>query len=487
MSNELLKLYPEKLWKNFSGICSVPHPSGCLDQIIKFLKQWASERNIECFQDKGGNIIMRKSATPGMENRQGVILQGHIDMVPQKNSDVQHDFTKDPISAYVDNEGWIRAKGTTLGADNGIGCSAAMAVLESSDVAHGPVEVLITVDEETGMYGALGLEKGALNGKILLNLDSETEGELYVGCAGGVDVVLTIQYKEEVVPAGMVPVKLALTGLKGGHSGMDIILGRGNANKIMMRLLYRIVEKYGLRLASIDGGSLRNAIPREIFVTAVLPEKNCADFKKEIQRIYDDIKIEFSNTESDMSLIVEQTEMPKTIMDKASQDKMIKVVFAMPNGIMRMSDTVEKLVETSTNLAIVKSNNGKIEISSLVRSSVESAKIAVTEKMRCLAELAHADIEVSGSYPGWKPNMQSPILNTMIRVYREKFNEEAEIKAIHAGLECGLFSTVYPDWDMISFGPTICNPHSPDERVNIKTVGKLWDFLVETLKNIPVK
>ena len=487
MNTELLKLYPEKLWKNFADICNIPHPSGHLEPALAFLKKWATEHRVELHQDEIGNIIMRKPATPGMENRKGIVLQGHIDMVPQKNSDTVHDFTKDPINTYIDTEGWVRARGTTLGADNGIGCAAAMAILESNDLQHGPIELLVTVDEETGMTGAFGLKNDSLKGDILINLDSEDEGELYVGCAGGMDANFSMNFSMMETPANMQGVEIAITGLKGGHSGMDINLGRANANKLLARLLKKTSQSFDYHVAFINGGSLRNAIPREAFATIVIPNQKIEEFKAFVVVFTDIVSKEFAVTEPDLSVSVKTADTPKEVINRADREKIINLVYAIPNGVMRMSDSMPGLVETSTNLALVKAKNGKLQIANLLRSSVDTAKAALGYKMEAIAELADVEIELTGAYPGWKPNINSPILKTALEVYEKKFGKKPEIKAIHAGLECGLFSTVYPNWDMISFGPTIRNPHSPDERVNVESVGKFWDFLVEILKNAPQK
>ena len=485
MSTESLK--PTMLWNNFKAICSIPHPSKHEEKLVAYLKKWAQERNIDVKQDEIGNLIFSKPATPGMENRKGVILQGHIDMVPQKNSDKVHDFTKDPIEMIVRPDGWVSANGTTLGADNGIGCAAALSVLESDDIQHGPLEVLITIDEETGMTGAFGLKPGLFKGDILMNLDSETEGELYVGCAGGLDANITLKYSEMPTPAHMQGVKISLTGLNGGHSGMDIHMGRGNANKIIIRLLKQCITKCDMQIATINGGSLRNAIPREAFVEAAVPEAKYDAFIELFNHFRTVIMNEFSAVEHAICLEVQKTAAPKNVITKADQLRIVNMVYAMPNGVMRMSDSMEGLVETSTNLAILKAENGVMEMKCLLRSSVDSAKEAVGEKMVAIAEMAGAEITLTGAYPGWKPNMDSPILKTMLGVYQKLFNKPAEIKAIHAGLECGLLGGMYPNWDMISFGPTISHPHSPDEKVNVESVDKFWRFLIETLKNVPTK
>lgn len=486
MNEEIKKLYPKQLWENFSNICSVPHPSKHEAQLTAFLKKWAEDNKIECVQDKTGNLVFRVPATKGMENRTPVILQGHVDMVPQANSDKKHDFTKDPIETIIDN-GWVRANGTTLGADNGIGASAALAILVDKKIAHGPVEVLCTVDEETGMTGAFGLKKGLLNGKILINLDSETEGELYLGCAGGLDANITMKYKEKTVPAGMKALQLFITGLKGGHSGMDINLGRANANKLMVRLLKSSIDKYEANICSVKAGSLRNAIPREAVAVVVLPEDKVAAYKRFVKKFADTVKAEFALTEPDMDVKVSAVDTPKKMIVEEAQKRIVNMVFAIPNGVQRMSDSMKDLVETSNNLAVFNAANGEMSLKCLLRSSVDSAKEALGQKMTAIAELAGAEIELTGAYPGWKPNMESPILKTCMEVYKKKFKKEPVTMAIHAGLECGLFGVCYPDWDMISFGPTISHPHSPDEKVNIESVGKFWDFLVEVLKNVPVQ
>ena len=478
------ELKPRLLWENFKQICAIPHPSKHEKEITEWLLNWAKEHGISARKDSVGNIILSKPATKGFENRKGVVLQGHIDMVPQKNSDKVHNFEKDPIEMLIGNDGWVRANGTTLGADNGIGCAAAMAVLQSDDIEHGAIEVLVTVDEETGMTGAFGLKPDLLHGDILINLDSEDEGELYVGCAGGMDANFTMNYKMEKTPADTQGFDIAITGLKGGHSGMDINTGRANANKLLMRLLKKASHTLDFSVASINGGSLRNAIPREAFTTLAVPNQQVEAFKKFVADFTAVVTKEFSATEPDLSISVKAIDTPKEVITRAEQEKIIHLVLAIPNGVMRMSDSMQGLVETSTNLAIVQAENGKLLIANLLRSSVDSAKEALGDKMEALAALAGTEIELVGAYPGWKPNMDSAILKTMMQTYETLYGKKPEIKAIHAGLECGLLGGVYPNFDMISFGPTIRNPHSPDERVHIESVEKFWNFLVATLKNI---
>ncbi len=486
MSNEIANIHPQELWKHFYDLTQIPRPSKHEAAVAQFIVDFGEKLGLETIVDTIGNIIIKKPATPGMENRQGVILQAHLDMVPQKNEDTAHDFTKDPLKPYID-EDWVKATGTTLGADNGIGIAAAMAVLESKTLEHGPVEGLFTIDEETGMTGAFGMKPGLLDGDILLNMDSEDEGELYIGCAGGTNANIRFNYKETPVPDGMTAFKLTVKGLKGGHSGLDIPLGRGNSNKLLNRLMWSAERLYGLRLASIDGGSLRNAIPRESMAIVVVPEKNKDAFLKEIKTFTADVTKEFSIVEPDLKVLVDKAEMPDILIDEKTQHTFFNAVYACPNGVIRMSNEMEGLVETSTNLAIAKSADGEIKLQCLLRSSVDSAKIDLEQMIQSVFELANAEILFDGQYPGWKPNPDSPILKTMMQVYEKKFGKIPEIRGIHAGLECGILGNPYPHWDMISFGPTIRFPHSPDEKVSISTVEKFWDFLVETLKDIPVK
>ncbi|NCB06815.1 MAG: aminoacyl-histidine dipeptidase [Bacteroidia bacterium] len=480
-------IQPAEIWGVFDQMLQIPRPSGHEDKIQDWAFNFGKKLGLETLKDEAGNIIIRKPATPGMENRKGVVMQGHLDMVPQKNSDKKHDFTMDPIEAVIDGE-WVKANGTTLGADNGIGVSAALAVLTSKTLKHGPLEVLLTATEETGMDGAEGLKAGVLNGDILINMDSEDEGELYVGCAGGEDVSATFQYKTKKVPAKAEGLKLSVTGLKGGHSGIDISLGRGNAVKIFFRILDRI-RSFNVRLAEIDGGSLRNAIPREAFGILAVKECRTGKVMDEINSLAEIIKKELAVTEPNLKIAVEKCDTPAEVMNKGAQYRLTKAVVACPNGVIRMSDSMAGLVETSTNLAIVKSEaeTKTITCAALMRSSVDSAKEDLASAMKAVFTLAGAEVKLSGAYPGWKPNMDSPILKTMQEVYNQKYGKIPEIKAIHAGLECGILGGKYPNWDMISFGPTIRFPHSPDEKVNIATVQKFWDFLVATLENIPEK
>ena len=484
--NNISNLEPKQLWNYFHEITQIPRPSKKEEKIVEYMISFAKKHNLETVVDKVGNVIIRKPATKGMENRKGVIFQTHLDMVPQKNSDKKHDFEKDPIETIIDGE-WVRANGTTLGADNGVGVAAVMAVLASNDIVHGPVEALFTIDEETGMTGAFGLKAGFLNGDILMNLDSEDEGELYVGCAGGIDVSIGKNYSEEATPKGLASYKITAKGLKGGHSGVDIAMGRANSNKLMFRFLMQAEADFGIRLAEASGGDLRNAIPRESNSIVLVPEIKAAEFEKFVAGYEKMYKAEFSDTEPDLIFSCEKTAAPSKVMNQGDHFRIIRAVFIFPNGVVRMSQAMKGLVETSNNLAIVRCKNGRFEAHNLTRSSVDSAKEATAWKIAAVFQLIDADVKLEGGYPGWKPDMHSPVLATMSNVYNEMYGIIPDIKAIHAGLECGLLGGVYPHLDMISFGPTIRYPHSPDEKVNIASVGKFWNFLVGTLKHIPVK
>ncbi len=484
--NDIKKLEPKLVWSIFHEITQIPHPSKKEKKIAEYVRKFASDHKLETIIDKTGNVIIRKPATKGMENRDGVILQAHLDMVPQKNSDKKHDFEKDPIETLIDGE-WVKANGTTLGADNGIGVAAALAVLASKDIPHGPLEVLLTVDEETGMTGAFGLKKGLLHGDILINLDSEDEGELTVGCAGGIDVAATKKYAEEVTPGGMAAYEIIAKGLKGGHSGVDIPLGRANSIKILFRFLMQAESDFKIRIAEAAGGDLRNAIPRESHAIVAVAKKKAPEFEKFVRNYEKIYKKEFAETEPNLSFKCRKTDLPGKLMSKEDQFGIIRAVFACPNGVQRMSQSMKGLVETSNNLAIVSCKKGKFEAYNLTRSSVDTSKESTAWRIAAVFHLIGAKVTLSGSYPGWKPNMESPILKTMSGVYKKLYNKVPDINAIHAGLECGLLGGVYPRLDMISFGPTIKHPHSPDEKVHIGSVGTFFDFLCATLKEIPVK
>ena len=482
----ILSLAPQNVWKHFYSLTQIPRPSGHMEKITAFLLGFGKELGLESFVDEAGNVIIRKPATPGMENRKGVILQAHMDMVPQKNNDTVHDFEKDPIETYIDGD-WVKAKGTTLGADNGLGVAAIMAVLEANDLKHGPLEALITKDEETGMYGAFGLKPGTLNGEILLNLDSEDEGELYIGCAGGMDVTATLEYKEVAPEAGDIAVKVTLKGLRGGHSGLEINEGRANANKLLVRFVREAVASYEARLASWEGGNMRNAIPREAHAVLVFnPEDmdGLEDYMKEYETQLND---EYAPIESGITLSVEEVTLPAAVVPSEIQDNMINVLMACQNGVMRMIPTVPDTVETSSNLAIVIIADGKAEVRILARSSCDTMKDFLADSLTACFAMAGMKVELSGGYSAWQPNVDSPILHAMKLSYKQQFGVEPAVKVIHAGLECGIIGANCPGLDMISFGPTLRSPHSPDERALIPTVSKFYDFLVATLEQTPEK
>ncbi len=484
MSNDITLLEPSALWKSFYQLTQLPRPSKKEGKAIDYMVTFGKQLGFETIKDEVGNVIIRKPASKGMENRKGVILQSHIDMVPQKNRDKIHDFENDPIETRIE-DGWVTANGTTLGADNGIGVAAIMAVLQDNTLKHGPIEALITMDEETGMTGANALKPGLLNGEILLNLDSEDEGELYVGCAGGTDANISFAYTPVAVPNDHLAFKLSLIGLKGGHSGLDISRGRANANKLMFRFLKYAVANLEARLASIEGGNMRNAIPREAVAVITIPNDmgdELLDALEEFEEIY---REEYNGTEPKLSFTGEAIEKPSTLIDEVIQDDLINAIQACPNGVMRMSNDVPGLVETSTNLSIVKSDQTSIQVKCLIRSSIDTAREDVESSIESVFRLAGGDITFGGQYPGWKPNMNSPILKVMQSVYNNKWGKTPVTKAIHAGLECGILGNVYSQWDMISFGPTIRYPHSPDEKVEIASVQKFWDYLVSTLEHIP--
>ncbi|HCS88420.1 MAG TPA: cytosol nonspecific dipeptidase [Bacteroidales bacterium] len=477
------ELTPHGVWTNFKSITQIPRPSGKKEAIGAFLVKYGKSLGLETLQDEIGNVLIRKPASKGLEDHPGVILQGHMDMVPQKSLDVVFDFEKDPVHAYVDGE-WVTAQGTTLGADNGIGVAAALAVLTDKDAVHPPLEVLVTVDEETGMYGAFALKGGWLNGKTLLNLDSESEGELYIGCAGGVDSTISFRYFPADIPQGDVALRVSLTGLKGGHSGCDINLQRANANKLMFRFLKDAVANNEARLASVTGGSLRNAIPREAEAVLTVPEENVDDLLQLVAD-YEDLFIrEYDGVEDNIHFSAQPTGLPASLIPDEIQDSLIHSVIACPDGVFRMIPEMPDVVETSNNLAMITTENNTVTIQCLTRSSVESRKEELQEMIDSCFALAGAKVEFSGSYPGWKPNVDSHILRLMQKTYHEEFGEEPRVITIHAGLECGIIGRNYLGMDMISFGPTIMHPHSPDEKVNIASVEKFYHFLLATLRKL---
>lgn len=480
-------LEPKSVWTAFYELSQVPRPSKHEEKAQQFLLDWGKEHGVSVRKDETGNIIFTKPATPGYENRRGVILQAHVDMVPQKTADTVHDFLKDPIQTQIDGE-WVTAKGTTLGADDGIGVSLALAALEDKTLKHGPIEVLITYDEETGMTGAENLKPGELEGDILLNLDSEAEGELYIGCAGGLDGMADFPYKTVKAGDGYVSYKLTIKGLEGGHSGQDIVLYRANANKIAVRILLPLLEKYGVKVADFTGGSLRNAIPFEADVAMLVPVENEAAVKTEVEKIFAIAKDEFADTDPSAQCYFEKQAEPYTsYIEDDVMLKAVKAIYACPSSVERMSPSMPGLVETSVNMAVVRTEDGHLTVRSLIRSSVDSAKEDLAEKMRCVFELAGASFATFGGYPGWTPVPTSPVIGLLNDVYHKLFGKDMKVMAIHAGLECALLGAKYPNWDMVSLGPTLLHPHSPDERVKIDTVDKCWKFLVALLEAIPVK
>ena len=474
-------LKPSVVWNNFHALTRIPRPSKKESRAVEYLYEFGKSLGLETVKDEIGNIIIRKPATPGMENRKGVILQGHCDMVPQKNPDVEHDFEKDPIETWIDGE-WVKAKG------NGIGVAMAMSVLQSDDIKHGPVEVLVTIDEETGMTGANELKPGVLHGDILINLDSETEGELYIGCAGGVDASASIPYRTEQVPEGWHHAHLIrVSGCQGGHSGMDIILCRANANKLLARALLPLVRDYGVRLASVEGGNMRNAIPREAEAVVLIPDGKVGEVDQYLHELLPVLKTEYAVTDPQIYVGMRACKEPEACMAEEDALRCMRALLSVPEGVERMSDQMPGMVETSNNTAIVRTENGKFVIKTLMRSSVDSAKEALTEKMRAVIELAGGTVEFTGGYSGWAPDAESPVLHTMKSVYEKLYGKTPAVLAIHAGLECGIIGGKYPGLDMVSCGPTIMSPHSPDERLHIPSVEKCWNFLKAVLEAVPEK
>lgn len=486
--SEISNLEPKRLWQYFDMICQVPRPSKKEEKIIEFLLNWAKDNNIEAKKDEAGNILMKKPATPGMEDRKTIVLQSHMDMVCEKNNDVQHDFDKDPIIPYIDGD-WVKAKGTTLGADDGIGVAAQMDILTADDIKHGPIECLFTVDEETGLTGAFALKPGFFEGKILLNLDSEDDGEIFIGCAGGIDTIAKFNYSNENFDKNNYKAyHIEIKGLKGGHSGDEIHKGYGNSNKILNRFLHEASDLYGLRLHNFDGGNLRNAIPREAFADFIIPNENIEQFLNFFNSLKQDIIEEYKIKEPALKIEIKETEIPENIIDIDTQKKLFNALHACPHGVIAMSDTMEGMVSTSTNLASVKFKAGNIiEVTTSQRSDSESKKKDIAKMVHSVFELADANIEHSDGYPGWTPNPDSEILEIARNSYKKLFDVEPVVRSIHAGLECGLFLEKYPDLDMVSFGPTLRDVHSPDERVLIPTVEKFRKHLVDILENAPKK
>ncbi|WP_343661412.1 aminoacyl-histidine dipeptidase [Chryseobacterium sp.] len=479
---ELSNIEPQIIWKNFSKLNAVPRPSKKEEKVIAFIKEFGEKLGLETTVDEVGNVIIKKPATAGMENRKSVVLQSHLDMVCQKNNDVNFDFETEGIKMEIDGD-WVKAKGTTLGADNGLGVATIMSVLESSDIPHPALEALFTIDEETGMTGALGLKPGQLTGQILLNLDTEEDDEIDIGCAGGVDVTITQTYAAEASKGQIA--RIEVKGLQGGHSGMDIHKGFGNANIILGRLLYTGLENQNIELISIDSGGLRNAIPRE--GVAVISVRNAQEFIENATALKKDILEEFASVEPGIQINIENSTSSDKAISEEDSKKVILTLKALHNGVYRMSPDVKDLVEASNNVARVELKGGELKILNLTRSSVDSSKYSVAEQLKSVAELAGMNVEFSGSYPGWKPKPGSEIVQLMEKLYTEKFSEKPHVVACHAGLECGIIGANYPEMEMVSFGPTIRGAHSPDERANIPSAQKFWSFLKDILANIPQK
>lgn len=484
--SELSKLSPQPLWDFFAKICSIPHPSYHEEALAQYIVNWAAEQGLWCERDQTGNILLRKAATPGMEDRTPVALQAHLDMVPQKNNDTQHDFTQDPIQPWIDGE-WLRAKGTTLGADNGIGMASTLAVLAETNIEHGPLEVLLTMTEEAGMEGAFGLQPNWLQADILINTDSETEGEIYMGCAGGIDFVYDLPVSRTSVIEDSIVLQLTLKGLRGGHSGADIHLGLGNANKLLARFLVSQLKKFDLQLIEFNGGTLRNAIPREASAVIAIPSAALELFEQVVADFQITLQNEAGPKDQNVRFMITSATTENEALTTISRDTFLQLLNATPNGVIRNSDVAEGVVETSLNIGIVTLSKEKAEIFALIRSLIDSGKEYLVESLTSLGTLAGAYTVASGSYPGWQPDNQSAIMAKTRELYQELFNTRPNIKVIHAGLECGLFKKPYPKLDMVSIGPTITGPHSPDERVHIRSVELYWKLLITLLKTVPVK
>ncbi len=486
MNNMLSGLAPTELWQNFASLNAIPRASKKEEAIIQFMIDFGKKLNLQTYKDDIGNVIIKKPATAGMESRQTVCLQSHLDMVHQKNGDTVFDFATEGINMFVEDD-WVKAKGTTLGADNGIGVASIMTILASDSIPHPALEALFTIDEETGMTGALGLKGGLLDAEILLNLDTEDDDELTIGCAGGIDVSISGNYKTEKVSPDSMGFRIIVKGLTGGHSGMDIYKGRGNANKLIARVLLSAAEKFEPRIKTIDGGGLRNAIPREAFAEVAIHTGESEDFTALVNQVAEIIKKEYQSTDPNLSISMETIITPKTVLDAAFQYNLLRTIAACANGIYRMSPAINGLVQTSNNLARVLVKDGSLSILCLTRSSVNSEKMDLAKTICYNFELAGATPSFGGSYPGWAPKPEAPIVKLMSDLYKEMFKTDAHVNAVHAGLECGILGTNYPNMQMISFGPNIRGAHSPDEKVQISSVQKYWPYLLETLKRIPEK
>lgn len=484
--NEICKLNPECIWKNFYALTQVPRPSGHLEKVQQFLLDFAKKAGVEAFIDEGRNVVMRKPATPGMEDRKGVILQAHMDMVPQKTPESTHNFVTDPIQPWIDGE-WVKAKGTTLGADNGLGVAAILSVMEAKDLKHGPVEALITADEETGMFGANDLPENMLKGDILLNLDSETWGKFVIGSAGGIDVTGTLDYKEVETDPEDAAVRVTLKGLRGGHSGLEIHEGRGNANKMMVQVVREAIEECEARLASWHGGNMRNAIPFKAEVVLTLPKENVAALKELAEDYLADFTDQYKNIESGIELIVEEVETPKMEVPVEIQDNLIDAIYGCHNGVLRMIPSYPDVVETSSNLAIIDIEDGKASLKVLARSSREDMKAVIVNTLQSCFNMAGMKVETAGSYGGWDPNPNSEVLHLLMKIYKELNGVDGIIQVDHAGLECSVILGKYPHLDVVSLGPTMKSPHTTTERALIATVEPFWQLLKKTLEEVPVK
>lgn len=482
----LSTLNPNSLWSFFSQICAIPHPSKHEAALSLWIQQWANSEGLTVKEDKVGNLIIKKPATPGMENRKGVILQAHIDMVPQANAATRHDFTRDPIQPYVDGE-WVRARGTTLGADNGIGAAACLAVLADKRLKHGPLEVLLTVDEEAGMGGAFGLEAGWLEGEILLNTDSEQDGEVYMGCAGGINANIRFPVARVASNSDASAYTLTIKGLRGGHSGVNIHQERGNANKLIARLIHGLQQTLPVQLSQIDGGTLRNAIPREASALIAIPAAEAARLVEQVALLRQELQEELKEVDAGLEIDLIQSTLPATVMAPDAQQRLLYALLACPNGVIRMNQAIAGVVETSTNLGIITTTEDQIQIQCLIRSLNQTGRHYVEQMILSLFTLAGAECHFDGAYPGWAPDPASPIMQLLQQSHTRLFGYEPKIMVIHAGLECGLFKSAYPHWDMVSFGPTIQGAHSPDERVHIPAVEHFWQLLCELLTVIPQK
>ena len=482
--SEIANLQPQAIWKNFDLLTQVPRPSGHLEKVQKFLLDWAREKGVEAFQDEAGNVIMRKAASPGMENRKCVTLQGHMDMVPQKTKESTHNFETDPIQTYIDGE-WVKAKGTTLGADDGMAVATIMAIMEDDSLKHGPIEGFITADEETTMHGVNHMKADVIQGDILLNLDNETEGEMIIGSAGGVNMNATLEYKEEETDAADVAVKVVLRNLLGGHSGLEINEGRCNANKAMARLVQDAIANFEACLSEWKGGNMRNAIPREAEVVLTLPKENLAALKEVVDEWRETLVGEYGSIEKDLTLTLEEVALHAHIVPAEIQDNLVNALCAAHNGVLRFIPEVPSIVETSSNLAIVDIGEGKAKFLILIRSSRDSMRECCAETLESAFSMAGMKVELSGDYPAWQPNPHSEIVELMKGIYRELFNAENRVQVIHAGLECGVIGALRPNMDLVSFGPTLRSPHTPNERCYIPSVGKYWDFVKTILERIP--